>query len=129
MENKDILVEVESGEESVLVVKNENGLFDVLRNGVVRHPNSQMEDVVRALSFYLQGALDKSSKKYVCYSLYFLESKDFYTMVDSDDSSIKSPEEDGSVFQKFIYAKTLESALTQKDNFIRGRFLRNSPNW
>jgi hypothetical protein len=51
-----IIIEIETSDGGVQVNKRDNGTYDVIRGGVVRHPEGTAEDAMRALAFYLQSA-------------------------------------------------------------------------
>lgn len=124
-----ILAEVESGATTICVKENSSGLYDVIRNNKVKHPNCALEDVVRAMSFYLQGALDESNKKYVAYNIYESLSKNAVVMVKEGDKDASSILSDDFMLQKTIYAKTFEDAKKQQDIYMRNKHSAHSPNW
>jgi hypothetical protein len=57
-----LVVEAEEGGESVRVYRDAQGVYHVFRNGEVKHTPCSAEDAMRALGFYLHGALYKASK-------------------------------------------------------------------
>jgi hypothetical protein len=57
-----IIIEIETSDGGVQVNKRDNGTYDVIRGGVVRHPEGTAEDAMRALAFYLQSAEYKLAK-------------------------------------------------------------------
>lgn len=56
-----LVSEAESDLQTVEVYQDNSGKYHVLSDGFVRHSGGP-EDVMRALSFYLHGALYKASK-------------------------------------------------------------------
>lgn len=52
-----ILIEAGDEPDIIQVIKHDTNLYSVARAGVIRHPNSSVEDAMRALAFYLHSAL------------------------------------------------------------------------
>jgi len=57
-----IIAECETDKSSVLVVRDAAGMYQVIRDGVLRHPNCTAENAMTALAFYLHSALYKLEK-------------------------------------------------------------------
>jgi len=57
-----IIAECETDRSSVVVVLDEAGMYQVVRDGVLRHPNCTAENVMTALAFYLHSALYRAEK-------------------------------------------------------------------
>jgi len=63
VEQKDIIVsEIDNDNFKLVVMKKCNGKFDVIVDGVVRHPECDNEAVIRALAHYLNSFSYKLSK-------------------------------------------------------------------
>lgn len=61
-ETDTIVVEVETSKAHVIVVRDTQNLYHVARDAVLRHPGCDAEAAIRALGFYLQGALYQQEK-------------------------------------------------------------------
>lgn len=57
-----IIAECETTRSSVIVVLDDAGMYQVVRDGVLRHPNCTAENVMSALAFYLHSALYQVEK-------------------------------------------------------------------
>lgn len=61
-----IIVDVDMFEKPLQVIKKENGLYDVVHDGVVRHPDCKAENVMSALGHYIHSLdfhLTKATQK------------------------------------------------------------------
>ncbi|MBU9200193.1 hypothetical protein KTD31_02080 [Burkholderia multivorans] len=53
----ELVVQVETADTEIEVLRAADGRYHVVRDGVNRHPDASAEDVMRALGNYLQSAL------------------------------------------------------------------------
>lgn len=56
------IIEVQSNEKKISVEKLETGKYQVLVDGVIKHPELEAEDVMRTLGWYLHNTETKKSR-------------------------------------------------------------------